>query len=470
MRKGDLLTVVRKLIGRPTDWRLRFPHHPNPPHPGISWIGPIVLLGSTLIGWLAFKDAVGDEDSVAFALFIGSVSIILMSWSNVLATRAGVLEPLFGGLDRIYRWHRWCGALSVAAMWYHIQTIDDVKGIRGASKSVANTAQDLAGTAEIFLYILVIISLIRWVPYRWWKLSHKLMIIPFVLASWHFYTATKPFANSDVWGRWFQILTLLGIFAWMYRVIWGDILHRGHKYVISAIHRQGVTTTLEMAPRGRPLRHRVGQFVFIKIGVRGVREPHPFTISSHPDESVLRVHIKELGDWSALFPERISIGDAVRVEGPFGRLPLFPRQPTTVVWIVGGVGITPFLSAVTDDRTAINSPHLFYAVRSRPDATGLEELERAHNEGRIRLHLFVSQEDSRLCADDVRAEFGAQGLRGAHVVMCGPDSLVRTMTKCVRSLGTRRIYVEDFDIRSGIGPDLSVEIDALTRSVTRWRV
>lgn len=469
MPQGDPFVAIRKLVGGPHDWRLRFPQRPNPPQPGLSWIGPIVLITSTLIGWFAFKDAVGDEDSVAFALFIGSVSIILMAWSNMLSTRIRVLEPFFGGLDRMYRWHRWFGAMSVAAMWYHIQTIDDVRGIRGASKSVADAAEDLAGTAETLLYILVIVSLIRWVPYRWWKWSHKLMIIPFVFSSWHFHTATKPYANTDAWGRWFQALMLLGIFAWVYRVIWGDILHRGRRYVISAIHRQGVTTTLEMTPRGRPVRHHVGQFVFVKMGVRGVTEPHPFTISSHPDESALRVHIKELGDWSASIHQRISVGDAVRIEGPYGRLPLFPRRSTTVVWIAGGVGVTPFLSAVRDVRTAEDVPHLFYAVRSRKDAAGLEELETAHNEGHIRLHLYISQEDSRLCADDLRKEFGGDGLRGAHVVLCGPNSLVRSMTKVVRSLGARVVHVEAFDIRTGVSPDLSVEIDNFVRSVTRRR-
>ncbi len=195
------MSIFRTLLGNRSDWRLRVPPRPNRLHPGLSWIGPIILIGTTLIGWFAFKDAIGDEGSVAFALFIGSVSIVLMAWSNVLATRVRFLEPFFGGVDRMYRWHRWFGALSVAAMWFHIQTIDDVKGIRGASKSVADAAEDLAGTAETLLYILVIISLIRWVPYRWWKWAHKLMIVPFVFASWHFHTATKPYANTDAWGR-----------------------------------------------------------------------------------------------------------------------------------------------------------------------------------------------------------------------------------------------------------------------------
>lgn len=448
-------SFAKALLGKRNDWRLRLPRRPNRPQVGISWIGPLVTIGATLVGWFAFKDAIGDEDNVALALFIGSVSIILMALSNVLSTRLRFLERFFGGLDRMYRWHRWFGALSVAAMWYHIQIVDDVKGIRGASKSVADAAEELAGTGETLLYILVGISLIRWLPYRWWKLTHKLMILPFVFASWHFHTSTKPYANSDAWGRWFQALMLLGIAAWVYRVVWADIVHRGRKYTVSKIQRSGEITTLEMTPVGRPLKYHVGQFVFVKLGKSGVREPHPFTIASHPSEPVVRVHIKNLGDWSDELSQRVRTGDTVRLEGPFGELQVLPHRTKKVVWIAGGVGITPFLGAVRDDRTGSFTPHLFYAIRTRDDTAELEMLEGAHRQGHIVLHLYVSQEDSRLCADDLRSEFGVNGLKGAHVVMCGPDSLIQAMTKVARAMGAHRVHVEAFDIRTGVGPELS---------------
>ncbi len=171
-------TVARTLIGSRYDWRLEKPSRPSIPRLGTHWIGPVIAVGSTLVGWFAFENAVGDEDNVAFALFIGAVSILLMAWSNLLSTRAVLFERTFGGLDRMYRWHRWFGAIAVGAMWLHLQTIDDVKGIRGASRSVANAAEDLADTGSTLLYILVGISLLRWLPSRWWRLSHKLLVLP----------------------------------------------------------------------------------------------------------------------------------------------------------------------------------------------------------------------------------------------------------------------------------------------------
>lgn len=457
--------VISVLLGRRKDWKLHRPRQMNRPHIGMSSVGPVAMIVATAVGWFAFKDAVGEEDPVAFALFIGSVSIVLMAWSNLLSTRLHFLEPLFGGLDRMYAWHRWFGSLSVAAMWYHIQTIDDVEGIRGASENVADAAEELAGLGETLLYILVLVSVIRWVPYRWWKISHKLMIVPFVFSSWHFHTSTKPYANDDLWGRWFQALMVMGIAAWCYRVLWCDVFRQGRHYTVSRIEYLHGTTTLELMPMKKQLNYRLGQFAFFRLVDSGSREAHPFTIASHPSESCLRIHVKGLGDWSCDIATESTVGDVVRVEGPYGGLKLFPSRPDRkVVWVAGGVGITPFLGALRQSSSGV-VPHLFYAVRSREEAPELHELEAAHREGRIVLHLYVSGEGQRLTSHDIVTCFGNDGLRQAHVVMCGPSSLVRQMTTVVRSLGAHRVHVEEFDMRSGVGPDVSQEVNELMRNL-----
>ncbi|MFZ9016850.1 MAG: ferric reductase-like transmembrane domain-containing protein [Ilumatobacteraceae bacterium] len=458
--------VARRLLGTRADWRMRRPAPPGRPVVGRPLVGPVLLIAAAGAGWFAFDDTVGEESTAALALLVGSVSILLMAWSNVLATRWRPLEPWFGGLDRMYRWHRWFGAVSVGAMWLHVQIVDDVKGIPGASRDVAHTAEDLAGTAETMLYVLVAVSLLRWVPYRWWRLTHKALVVPYALACWHFYTATKPYGNGSPWGRWFSALMVLGLVAWLYRVVWCDVVRRGVPYRVAAIDQVGSTTTIDLEPAGaRHLRHRPGQFAFLKPQVRGMSEPHPFTIASGPDDDLLRFHVRDLGDWSQRLPERVRVGDRVLVEGPYGRLEPAPSSldghppKGPVVWIAGGVGITPFLGALSSpERTGDRAPHLFHAVRTRDDAPALDDVLAAAADGRIVHHLHVSGEGTRLGRSDLEAVFGSGGLRDAHVVMCGPDRLVRDMTAAVRSLGAHHVHVEAFDIRTGVGPDLSREL------------
>ena len=135
------------------------------------------------IAWPAFAGAKGEDGNVAFGLFVGAASITLMAWSFVLAVRPRILEPIFGGLDSMYRVHRWAGTLAVLAMFLHTRAEPEVVGgVRGASRSLADTAEELAGTGEIMLYALVAVSLLRWFPYRWWRWTHKLLGNPFAFA------------------------------------------------------------------------------------------------------------------------------------------------------------------------------------------------------------------------------------------------------------------------------------------------
>lgn len=459
-----IVTILRRVLGTRRDWRLARPSTPSVPHFGVHTIGPVIAVSSLLVGWFAFTNTQSEEGG-GFSLFIGSVSILMMAWSNFLSTRVSPLEKIFGGLDHMYRWHRWFGALSVGAMWLHMELVDDVKGIRGASKDIADAAEDLAETGSTLLYILIAASLLRVVPTRWWRISHKFLVLPYAFASWHFYTSTKPYANGSAWGWWFTTLMVLGVVAWAYRVVWRDMVRRGKTHRISGLHHVGDSLTLELEPLGAPMRYQTGQFAFVKVDKRGLSEPHPFTIASSPNENVLRFVIKDLGDWTRRVGEQLHIGDRVIVEGPYGKLPLYAKndnRPT--VWIAGGVGITPFLGAATTRSVTDGTPpHLFYCVRSRNEAPGLIELEQAHREGRIELHVHSSADGNRLRGEDISAIAG-RGFSQTHVVMCGPSALVTTMRSVVRSLGVRHVHVEAFDIRTGVGPDLSRDIDTLTHS------
>ena len=460
--------LVKTLLGSPRDWHLAKPNLPQLPKLSSNWIGPVLAVFSIFIGWFAFTNAIGDGNA-AFALFIGAVSIMMMTWSNLLSTRALPIEQIFGGVDRMYVWHRWLGALSVGAMWLHLEMVDDVKGIRGASEDIADAAEDLAETGSTLLYILVGISLLRWLPSRWWRLTHKLLVLPYAFACWHFYTSTKPYANVSFWGLWFTGFMLLGLAAWIYRVLWRDMVRRGKLHRVSNIEHVGNIISIELEAIGEPLKYKLGQFAFLKVKVPGLREPHPFTIASSPEEKCLRFVIRDLGDWTHLLVASLAIDDRVIVEGPYGHLAPIPDHPVDqVIWVAGGVGITPFLgTSLSREPNDGPTPHLFYCVPSRYQAPAIDVLETAAREGRIHLHVHASDEKNRLEPHHVLTETRSDHLRNAHIVMCGPDSLVKSMKSGLRTKGARHMHVEGFDMRSGFGPDVSRDVDDLVRSQLR---
>jgi predicted ferric reductase len=261
----------------------------------------------------------------------------------------------------------------------------------------------------------------------------------------------------------------LGIAAWIYRVLWRDMVRKGKLHRVSNIENSGNVITIELEPLGTPLKYQLGQFAFLTVKVPGLREPHPFTIASSPDESCLRFVIRDLGDWTHRLIASLAINDRIVVEGAYGRLAPMPDHPVDhVVWIAGGVGITPFLgTAISELSEDAPTPYLFYCVPSRENAPAIAVLEQAAQEGRIYLHVHASDEKNRIQPDHVLAATDTSDLKNTHIVMCGPDSLVKSMRTGLRHYGARHIHVEGFDIRSGIGPDLSRYLDEIVRLRTK---
>jgi predicted ferric reductase len=434
----------------------------GPVLPGVHWTGPALVFLTLVLPWPAFRGATGEDGDVSVAFFVGACAISAMAWGFVLASRLRVVEILFGGQDRAYRAHRWISSVAVTGMYLHVQWADDMDGgFAGAARRTAKSAEDLAGLAEKLVYVLMAVSIVRLVPYRWWRQTHRFFIIPYVFASWHFYTARKPFPNDAGWGRWFVVVMAMGVAAWVWRVLVSVNLRRGHLHTVASVTVSAGSTRLGLVPARRRVRFAPGQFAFLRPGVHGMGEPHPFSIASAPGDETLVFHIRDLGDWTHRIRTELHVGDTIRVEGPYGRFAPLPSRPSPTVWVAGGAGITPFLSAIAairgDGRTR---PHLFYAFRDEETAVALDELREAHRVGVIVLHEHESSRGNRFDDTTLRTAF-PDGLRKAHVAACGPKPLTDCVVRSAWNLGVRRVEREAFDFRSGVGPDISRELDAV---------
>ena len=269
--------LLRRLLGRPADWQLRRPRF-RLRTPSLASTGTLAVIASCVVSWFAFDGARGEDGNVAFGLWVGAISVLLMAWSFILAVRLRFLERFFGGLDSMYRVHRWSGALALPAMFLHTRAEPEIEGgVLGASRSVAEGAENLAGAGEIGLYALVGLSVLRWMTYRWWRWTHKLLGIPFAFAAWHFFTAEKPYANGSPWGWYFGGFMVAGLAAWIARIGLRDAVAQGRTYRITSSVTEGTSTIIEMEPVGRTLEYRAGQFCFIKVQqnqlfARGLRQ------------------------------------------------------------------------------------------------------------------------------------------------------------------------------------------------------
>ncbi|MDC0738352.1 ferric reductase-like transmembrane domain-containing protein [Cognatishimia sp. SS12] len=399
--------------------------------------------------WLPALNHGGDTLAL-FSQYMGMAALIAMAISQLIATRFKVVEMIFGGLDQGYVLHKWLGILAMVFILLH-DTIDaDMRHLGGQ-----NWLEELAETlGELSLYgllILVVITIATFIPYHLWRWTHRLMGGFFVAGAAHYLFILKPFKNGDPLGLYVSAFCLLGCLAFSYRLLPAR-LRPSRRYEVAEATPTGNALAITLTPKGRALRYRPGQFVFASFASA---EPHPFTISKAPsDDGQLRLSVAKLGDFTHRLHGNLRVGDAVRIEGPFGHFERRSRgKGQQELWIAAGVGITPFLAwaqALTDQDDPV---HLVYCVKSKPAAAHLAELEAlAAQKPNLTLHLHVSSSDGRADADSILAKTGQDPAK-LTVAFCGPKPMRKALISGFgkRGVSARRFKFEEFEIRTGIG-------------------
>ena len=410
-------------------------------------------LGLTLIAALLAVPLIWVPDLMAkhspvavFSQLLGIWALIAMATGQAMATRFGAIERLFGGLDRVYVLHKWLGIAALALILLH-DTIDaEIDGLPG--NRVLEEIGDTLGEISLYgILILVVITVATFIPYHLWRWTHRIIGVFFVTGALHYLLIIKPFANGDPLGLYVGTICLIGTLAALYRALPAR-LRPTHGYRITEAETLGPVTAITLAPEGRGLSHRAGQFANITVDGG---EAHPFTISAAPNDARhLRMSISALGDDTTRLQSRLAPGQNVRLEGPHGRF--FPSKSGPRIWIAGGIGITPFLAWVGAMNEGDPATTLYYCVKSEAEAAHLSELQAAAARlPNLSLILWESRTQGRLSAAQITANH--RDLTTAHVAFCGPtpmrDALQIALGK--EGLTPRRFHYEAFEFRTGVG-------------------
>jgi predicted ferric reductase len=156
--------------------------------------------------------------------------------------------------------------------------------------------------------------------------------------------------------------------------------------------------------------HTAGQYCFLCIPSLSPLQWHPFTIASKPSSPTLTFLIKDMGDdqWTGRLNQLVRGGGApdVLVDGPYGASGMATHDYQRVLFVAGGVGITPVLAMLGDLVDRSQSSHraslplsvtLWWVVKSASSlqwaAPLLEEL-RMHP-GLFEVKLFVTDSYER---------------------------------------------------------------------------
>ena len=397
--------------------------------------------------------------------FAGSCSVICMALGLFLSARPRAVETSFGGLDRMYKLHKYLGVAALLLFIAHFATVpggpeEEVAAtgaVSGANGPLEEDEEedlpiDLFGLiAMIGFTLLIIITLNRKIPYHRWITTHRFMGVFFFVVTIHVFLVLydgEEIALLSPPGVALAVLLLAGLAAYFYKQFLYPLKEK-HRFPLAAVNRLDRATEVVLRPKDGMFSFEPGQFVFITIDAAGFREPHPFTISSGAKEDSLRITMKVLGDYTRRVRDHLAAGADVAVEGPYGRFnPL--RGSEKQVWVAGGIGITPFLSVLrTMEPGHGKTVRLYYCVRAAREALFFDELEsRTAELGNVTITLLDSDAGERIDTDVIEADLGG-ALGDWSYYLCGPRPMVTAVSDGLRKRGVpaRRVHKEEFEFR-----------------------
>ena len=423
-------------------------------------------------------------------------SQLVMLWSAALASlailsvvRARALEPLFGGLDAAVRLHRKLGLAALLMLVVHVVLLAADAVVQGASLVavlVPFWSGDQRSTDILVFYALIglgILAYDRRLRHERWLALHRVIGLLFLLGTLHAAIEPGTILQYEPLRTWIVILLLVGATAWIYRVLLFWRFGPRYRYQVESVVTRGAQTVdLVMRPLERRMMYEPGTFVFIAVpSFKGKqRELHPFSISSSPVQHHLRVSIRQIGDftrqisflsrgednpdfWKArragrYHPVSTLRGADVDVYGPFGGFtPFRLQQHQCMVWVGTGIGITPFLSMLSFERSTLYLRRiwLYYVARGAEDAVYDHEIRtsRSRMDFAVDYVLWLTSERGRLTAARIAADVERDDYA---VMLCGNMSFVAAFTSQFRALGLprERIITEELQFRRG--PDAPV--------------
>jgi len=423
-------------------------------------IGSLALALSTflvILVWVS-RGSSSLEDSFTVGAKVNAfLAITLLALNFVLTTRLRLLERAFQGLDRLYKVHKLVGKLVLTFAFLHLLFLVFKQLPSGDVWEYLIPGLEWTATLGIlsfvFLFVLLLLTLVFRPPYHLWHMGHRLMFIPLLLATLHSLLAGSDLAKYPVLRFLVIGICVLGLISYIYTLVLYRYLGPRYSAEIIGVSRMEGLTELELRS-DPPMGFHAGQFLFVRFPrfVR-VHEMFPFSISNAPGEGTIRISAKKAGDFTSDILPTVKKGDKAVIMGPYGKFgERFLAHRKDMIWVAGGIGITPFLSMAKQETKEPTGRRidLVWSVRDLKDAIYNGDLsnEASANED-LHHHLWLSGERGRLTGSDIESMIGGRDdLRRRVIFLCGPTAMMKGIATQLIHLGAhpRNIIFEDFNL------------------------
>jgi len=185
---------------------------------------------------------------------------------------------------------------------------------------------------------------------------------------------------------------------------------------------------------------------------------HPFSIASSPTDDDLVFGIRVMGRFTQTL-SKLPVGTQIDVLAPFGDFVFEEDKYPEVVFIAGGVGITPFISAsrYATLKGLKNKITLLYSTRNLKDALFYEDIKHmASVNPNFSTKIAISNEavpEGTLFCENCRISkelisTSVDSVANKDFFLCGPAPFMKAMEENLAALGVskNKIHQEAFSV------------------------
>ncbi|MFH0975401.1 MAG: FAD-binding oxidoreductase [Spirochaetota bacterium] len=417
-----------------------------------------------------------SDIALLIGMILGATAYAWLIAEFVLISRVKFLEKEFGQ-DRFYRIHAVMAFLCLVLVLAHKIIEESALGEIPAGR-FGDAAFILFCCVCVFALVFISDSfLMRFEPFfRFRKFCEKLYIakyeyqvalhniaLPAIIVMYVHVTKTCSAQVSPYVNLAFFMYLAIGLCFYIYHKFIKLIFVIRNPYTVKEVisFSDDIKTLVLVPDNGKIFNYLPGQFGFFRIKGEGIkREEHPFTIVSHPmDKTRISITIKALGDYSSAIAN-VKTGYKAYIDAPYGRFSyLLHPEEKGIVFIVGGIGITPALSmlrymhACDRNRPVI----LFWGVDYKRDLIMFDDAELLKKDMKNFHYIpVVFREDEwngkKGIIDEEKIEtifkIGGLKIEETGFYFCGPAPMLRRVLHALKILKIKksRIHLERFSI------------------------
>lgn len=385
-----------------------------------------------------------------FSVALGFAGLAMMGLQFLLTARYRSLTTPYG-IDVVYHFHRQISIIAFILILAHpiILFITRPTTIQFLNFAAAPWSARLGVLGLLALAFVIISSVFRLklrFKYEPWRITHGIFAtLAIVLGMGHVvlvgYYVDSP-GKQAVW----LILGALWIGALLYVRIITPLSQLRRPYKVEEVRpERGDVYTLVLKPDGhKGMQFKPGQFAWLTIwnSPFAIKE-HPFSFSSSSlQNSTVEMAIKELGDFTSKI-KTIEPGTTAYLDGPYGVFSIDNHLAPGYVFLAGGIGITPIISALRTmaDRNDQRPVTLLYGSKTWEDLTFREDLDELKKVINLEV-VYVLEEppqgwegETGFITPQLLARHLPENRMDLEYFICGPGPMMDAVENGLKQLG-----------------------------------